>query len=100
MSLKLLGLMRRANALSIGQDNAIPAVKNGKAKLLLLSSDASERNIRNAENAVKGKKTELIYLPYTNEEMAGAIGVDSCTMLAVTDKGFAEAFKKSLNNQT
>ena len=37
--LNLLGLMRRANALSLGEDKALDSLKAGKAKLLLFASD-------------------------------------------------------------
>ena len=39
-ALKLLGLMRRANAIQIGEDKTGAAVKAGKAKLLLLAADS------------------------------------------------------------
>ena len=39
-TLKFLGLMRRASALQAGENNAGEAVRGGKAKLLLLASDA------------------------------------------------------------
>ena len=40
-ALKLLGLMRRANAIQPGEDRAGEAVQAGKARLLLLASDAA-----------------------------------------------------------
>ena len=40
--LNMLGLMRRANAIQIGETNTGSAVRAGKAKLLLLASDASD----------------------------------------------------------
>ena len=100
MSLKLIGLMRRANAVSPGQDKAIQDVKSGKAKLLIIPSDASKRTIRDAENAVKGKSAQLTTVPYTNDELSKAIGLDSCTMLSVNDKGFADALLKSLKKES
>ena len=99
MSLTLLGLMRRANALSIGQDKAIPSVKSGKAKLLLIPSDATDRTVKNAECAVNNSKAQLIQVPYTSVEMAQAIGIENCMMLAITDEGFAKSFIKSLTKE-
>ena len=40
-ALNLLGLMRRANALSIGEEDTGSAVREHAAKLVLLASDAS-----------------------------------------------------------
>ena len=38
----LIGLMRRAGAIEIGEDNSGTAVSAGKAKLLLTAADVSE----------------------------------------------------------
>ena len=46
--LNLLGMMRRANAITIGEDKAAEIVRAGKAKLLLLASDVSENAARKA----------------------------------------------------
>ena len=45
----LIGLMRRAGAIEIGEDNSGSAVSAGKAKLLLTAADASENALRHAE---------------------------------------------------
>ena len=100
MSLKLLGLMRRANALSVGQDKTIPAIKSGKARLVIISNDASDRVTRNAENALKDRKCNLVKAPYSSEEIGKAIGITQCTILAVTDEGFSKAFCESLKKIT
>ena len=52
-TLKFLGLMRRASALQAGENNAGEAVRGGKAKLLLLASDAG-RYITGATIMVDG----------------------------------------------
>ena len=39
-TLNLLGLMRKANAIAVGETNTGGAVRAGKAKLLLLAADA------------------------------------------------------------
>ena len=41
--LAFLGLMRRASALAIGEENASEAIGKGKARLLLLPSDGREK---------------------------------------------------------
>ncbi len=94
--LGLLGLMRRANALDVGETNSGAAVKAGRAKLLLLASDASDNARRRAETFVFGHRTFLLTLPYTKAEVSGSVGVSSCSMAAVTDIGFANALMKAL----
>ncbi len=94
--LGLLGLMRRANALAIGTDNAVDAVHAGKAKLLLLTADVAENAGRKAENACAGRRTLLLQVRYTRAELSAALGVGDCGMAAVTDIGFANALMKAL----
>ena len=42
-TLGLLGIARRASALSLGHDAALSSVKEGKASVCILASDSSER---------------------------------------------------------
>ena len=96
--LGLLGLMRKASALAIGEDNAEDAVRSGRAKLILLPSDAPDKRIEKTERMLSGKKTLSAVLPYENTELADALGIGSCSILAVTDLGFAESLLKSLSS--
>ena len=94
--LPLLGLMRRANAIAVGEVNTGCAAKAGKAKLLLLASDASENARRRAEGFAAGRDLPLSTLPFTKEEFASAVGLSGGSMAAVTDLGFANALLKAL----
>ncbi len=95
-ALKLLGLMRPAGAVEIGADRAAEAARAGKVRALLLASDASEAAVRKAGYALEGKSALNLKLPYTREELSDALGVGDCTMAAITDMGFAEAFVRQL----
>ena len=95
-ALKLLGLMRPAGAIEIGTDRAAEAAAAGKVRVLLLASDASETAARKAAFALEGKRALDLKLPFTREELSDALGVGDCTMAAITDIGFAEAFVKLL----
>lgn len=98
-ALGLLGLMRRAGAIEIGEDNSALTVKSGKAKLLLISSDVSESAQRKAEGFSYGRSVLLVPLHYTREELGVALGITSCAMAAVTDMGFSNALMKELAKQ-
>ena len=95
-TLKFLGLMRRANALQVGENNSGEALRAGKAKLLLLAGDASENAKKRAESFVGGRSCLLLPLPFTKEELSTALGLGGCSMAAVTDLGFANALIKRL----
>lgn len=96
-ALNLLGLMRRANAIQIGETNTGGTVKDGKAKLLLLAADASENARHRAEGFLRGHSTILVELPYTKEEISDSVGLPGCSMAAITDIGFAGALMKILS---
>ena len=95
-TLKLLGLMRRAGAISPGEDQAGESVRAGKAKLLLFSSDISDNARRKAENLSQGSNVQLISLPFDRGELGAALGLGSCSLAAVTDLGFAQALMRLL----
>ena len=97
--LDLLGLMRKAGAVQIGEMNSGTACREGKAKLLLLAKDASENAVKRAESFVFGRRTLLMTLPYTKDEIAEKLGSGVCAMAAVTDLGFANAFVSKLSAQ-
>ena len=94
--LSLLGLMRRATAIAVGEDNTGAAARAGKAKLLLLAADASENARRRAEGFAAGRQLPLSTLPFTKEAFASAVGLSGGSMAAVTDLGFAAALLKAL----
>ena len=97
--LNLLGLMRKANALDVGEANTSDSVRGGKSRLVLLAQDASDNARHRAECFVNGRNTELISMPYTKEQLAGALGTSSCSMVSVTDMGFANALMSLLANE-
>ncbi len=96
-TLNLLGLMRRANAIAVGETNTGTAARAGKAKLLLIAADASDNAKHRAEGFINGRNAIKIELPFTKAELSGALGLPGCSMAAVTDMGFSNALIKLLN---
>jgi len=88
--------MRRARAVEPGTDNACDAVRDGKAKLLILSADINDNARRKAENVSNGRRVLVQPIHYTRAELASAFGMADCSMAAVTDIGFANALAKIL----
>ena len=97
--LGLLGLMRRASAISLGEDRALESLRGGKAKILLFAEDVADNARRKAENLASGRNVELVWLPLSKEELGAALGVGRCSVAAVTDLGFAQALGKLLAAQ-
>ncbi|HIT52676.1 MAG TPA: ribosomal L7Ae/L30e/S12e/Gadd45 family protein [Candidatus Fimivicinus intestinavium] len=89
-ALGLLGIARRAGRLSLGHDAAKSAVLAGRARLCLISADASERLEREfARMTGAGEKLPIRRVRYTMEQFGHAIGVRT-GVLTVDDGGFAE----------
>ena len=91
-ALNLLGLMRKANAVQIGETDARAAARAGSAKLLILASDASDNAKSRAKGFVYGKGIPLITVPFLKEEISAHVGKSGCSMAAVCDLGFADSF--------
>lgn len=95
-ALNLLGLMRKANAVQIGETDTGAAARSGSAKLLILASDASDNAKSRAKGFVYGKGIPLITVPFPKEEISAHVGKSGCSMAAVCDLGFADSFIKLL----
>ena len=95
-ALNLLALMRKANAVAIGETDSGASARAGQAKLLVLAADASDNARSRAEGFVYAKNIPLIALPFTKEEISAKVGKPGCSMAAVNDVGFADAFMKEL----
>ena len=94
-----LGIMRKANAVAIGETDAGAAVKGGKAFVLCLAADASENAGKRAETFIYSRNTPLLRLPYVKAELQQAFSKPGCSMFAITDLGLASAFVGALAMQ-
>ena len=94
-----LGIMRKANAVTIGETDAGSVVKSGKAYVLCLAADASENARKRAETFVYSRNVPLLCLPYEKAELQRAFSKPGCSMFAVTDLGLASAFVGALAMQ-
>ncbi len=95
-ALNYLGLMRKANAIQIGEVDTGTAVRAQHAKLVLLASDSSDNARSRAKGFVYGRNVPLIEVPFTKDEISEIVGKNGCSMAAICDIGFANAFIKEL----
>ena len=95
-ALRLLGLMRKANAVAIGETDTGSAAKSGKAVLICLASDASDNARKRSETFAYAQSVPITRLPYEKQTISDLVGKAGCSMLAVTDLGFAAAFADAL----
>ena len=90
-----LGLCMRAGKLKSGEFAVLEAIRHNKAKLVIISEDASDNTKK-----MFGDKCSYYNVPVeffgNKEELGHAIGKEVRTSLAITDEGFAQSIRKNL----
>lgn len=87
-TLNFLGLAMRAGKLVTGEEQAVKEIRNGRAKLVLVASDAG----KNTHKKIMDKSAyyEVPCLdPFTSDELSQAIGKPRM-VVAIMDLGFAK----------
>ena len=95
-SLSYLSLARKAGLAELGEEPACSASIAGKAKLIIVASDASDHTWRKAKSLISGTDQQLIRLPYTKDELGFAIGRTSLAIAAITDAGMGASLVEAL----
>lgn len=89
--LAMLGFARRAGKLSMGHDMAEKSIKSHRAKIIIFSSDASERLIsefrKTMENA--SYSVPVFVIDFTMNEIHFSIGYKACVM-TLDDENFSK----------
>lgn len=87
--MSLLGLANRARKLISGEELSVKEIRSGKAKLVLLSADASSNTSKKVTD--KCKSYNIPYKIVENRFLLGqAIGKEARVVVAVLDEGFAK----------
>ncbi|MBQ7579779.1 MAG: ribosomal L7Ae/L30e/S12e/Gadd45 family protein [Clostridia bacterium] len=89
-----LGLCRRAGRLSWGRESSKESIRSHKAKLILVTSDASDRIRREFKNLSENEKIEIMFLEENMQRIKDSIGL-SAGVVAINDEGFAKLLKKN-----
>ena len=86
----VLGLANRARKIISGEELVLKEVRSGKAKLVLLSEDASVNTTKRITD-----KTTYYNVPMrkveNRQQLGHAIGRDERVVVAVLDEGFAKS---------
>jgi ribosomal protein L7Ae-like RNA K-turn-binding protein len=86
--LTMLGMSARAGKCAFGETACLSAIKSRKAKLMLVSSDASENSIKRFRDSCLGGNVPLLL---TGEPIDAATGKPGRKFIAVLDAHFASA---------
>ncbi len=91
-----LGLAHRARKLALGTEQVRDSIKSGKALLVLIACDVSDRTRKEILDSAEFYKTEAYTTDITMSEFSHAFGkTGSVSSVALTDIGFKTLIKKS-----
>lgn len=93
--LNLIGLATKAGKTASGEFSTEKAVKTGKARLVLVSEEASENTKKMFSDMCTYYKVPICYFG-TKDELGHAMGKEMRASLAVTDTGLAGAIQKQM----
>lgn len=96
-ALQAVGLAMRAGALALGEEGVIKAVRAGKAKLVLLASDASANTAKKTRDKCRTYKVPIVDA-FNRAQLGAGTGKGERVLLAVTDEGLANLIRRNLEN--
>ena len=94
--MNLIGLATKAGKAVSGEFSTEKAVKTGKARLVVVSEEASDNTKKMFTNMCTYYRVPICYFG-KKDELGHAMGKEMRASLAVVDKSFAEAIVKQMN---
>ncbi len=90
---RIIGLASRAGKAEVGEAKAQDRIKYKKAKLIIISSDASDNTKKKFKALCQG--ADIKYLEIGNREILGRFaGRESAVVLSISDENFANGIKQ------
>lgn len=89
--LSLLGLARRARQIETGEGTVLKAIRQGKAQLVFLASDAGAATVKELTDKCHYYHVTLVR-QFNSTELSAAIGL-SRKIISVNQAGFANKMK-------
>jgi ribosomal protein L7Ae-like RNA K-turn-binding protein len=94
----LLGLARKAGKLFSGEETSERYIRANKAKLIIVSEDASDNTKKKFTNMSAYRKIDLFFFA-SKEELGKHIGKEIRSVVVVLDEGFADSIRNILNKE-
>ena len=96
--LSLIGLAMKAGRCASGEMMTENETKSGKAKLVIVASDASENTKKKFRDMCKFYKVP-IYIYGDKDTLGHAMGKEFRASLAILDEGFADGIQRELKDR-
>ena len=98
MTERLIGLCRAAGGVTVGFDAVLNEVRSGRAKFVLIASDASDRTRKQLSDKCKYYHVTCFEGAYTSAGLAEMLGRRSgCVAAAFTGKGPYDSVCRALS---
>lgn len=103
--LKWIGLCKAAGGVTSGFDSVLGEVRCGKSKLVMISSDASDRTRKQLKDKCEFHGVKCVECGFTSDEIGHAIGRGGAVAISFGGKGCFNKIRdyyaqKEKNNQT
>ena len=95
-SLRLIGLARRAGFLEYGEETVGASARAGKAKVILIASDASDNTKARGVNYARYGNLPVVVIPFTKEQLGASLGRGVTGLISISDVGLASKFVSEL----
>lgn len=96
-TLSYIGLCKKAGKLTQGSALTVEALRAGKVRLAVLSSDCSNNTEKRVSDCCSYRNIKCIKLPYTMEQLGKALGSSGNVSAAgITDEGLSLKISSSL----
>ncbi len=91
----VLGLAQKAGKIVSGDFAVQGAIKSGKARLLIVASDASNATKKEYQYQAESRDI-VIYYALSKDQLGGAIGKALRAAVAITDNGFVKPLVRAI----
>ena len=95
-ALGLLSISQKGGNIEIGEEPVGAVARAGKARLIILASDAAGHTVRRAQSFAGLHDSPLVTIEADKDQLGAAFGRTSVAMAALTDVFLAESFLKAL----
>ncbi|XEC97149.1 L7Ae/L30e/S12e/Gadd45 family ribosomal protein [Paenibacillus tarimensis] len=98
-ALSALGMAMRAGKLITGEDTVLKAIRQRKARLVIIAGDASDNTKKKFYDKCGSYDVDIMEA-FDRETIGSAIGKAERVLIAVSDNGFATMIRKQLSHLT
>lgn len=95
--MQMLGLVMKANRLATGEEAVLQAVRNGKAKLVIVADDASPNTVKKMKDKCRSYRIPLVQSG-NREALGRSVGKSERVIIGILDSGFAESLRKKIDS--